>query len=104
MASKVDFKINENKLWRMICRSDATYQVIRSTGDAVAARANALSAGFRTQKYHRDHKSPAVGDKQPIYMSNIRRNPTVPTSIVYTANYAAKKDNTLHNTLLKARG
>ena len=102
MGSKVDFKINEDKLWRMICRSNATYQVIRSTGDAVAARANAIGSGYRTQKYYKDHKAPPVGGTQPVYSSKIRRNPTVPTSLVYTANYAAQKDNMLHNTLLKA--
>ena len=98
----VEFHIDKEKLWRLICKQDATYQTIRSTTDAVANEANALSAGYRTGKYYRDHKAPAVGGTQPVYMSNTRRNPTVPVGIAYTGNYAAKKDNYAHNTLLKA--
>lgn len=75
--------------------------------DATAARANALSAGFRTGLYHRDHKSPAVGNTQPKYASALgesKRKPAIPVGLVYTGNYAAMKDNAQNNTLLKARG
>lgn len=97
-----EFKIDKEKLWRLVCKQDETYQLVRNEGDAVAGRANEMSAGFRTAKYHPDHKSPGVGGTQPVYRSNTRRNPDVPVSLVYTGNYAAQKDNHLHNTLLKA--
>lgn len=99
----VEFKIDENKLWRLVCRQDSTYQVIRSTADATADLANSFSSGFRTGKYHKDHQSPAIGGTQPVYKSNTQRpKGVVPVGIVYTANYAAKQDNHRHNTLLKA--
>lgn len=103
MADNVHFTIDRDKLWRLVCRQDATYQVIRSTTDAVASRANAMSAGFRTGKYHPDHKSPGVGGTQPVYRSNTQRpKGIVPVGMAYTGNYAAQKDNHLHNTLLKS--
>jgi hypothetical protein len=98
----VKFTIDREKVWRLACKSDGTYQLVRSAGDATAGKANALSAGFKTGRYHPNHKSPGVGGTQPSYRSNTRRNPTVPTAIVYTANYAAQKDNMQHNTLLKS--
>ena len=68
---------------------------------AIAGRANAMSSAFRTGLYHRDHKSPAVGNTQPKYESDQARGAV---ALVYTGNYAAMKDNALNNTLLKARG
>lgn len=101
--AEVEFHIDKEKLWRLICKQDAIYQVIRSTTDAVADRANNLSAGFHTKKYHPDHKSPGVGGTQPVYRSNTQRpKGIVPVGLAYTGNYAAQKDNHLHNTLLKA--
>lgn len=97
----VHFHIDNDKLWRVACKSEGTYGLVRDKVDEMAAKANALSAGFRTGYYHRDHQSPAVGGTQPVYQSNTRRNPTVPVGIVYTANYAAQKDNMQNNTLLK---
>lgn len=97
--------INKEKLWRLVCKSDGTYQLVRGATDKIANSANAMSSGFRTQKYHRDHKSPAVGGTQPKYTANTGRpKGIVPVGIVYTGNYAAQKDNKLHNTLLKAKG
>ena len=62
-----------------------------------------MSAGYRTGYYHREHKSPAVGGTQPSYWSNTGRpRGVVPVGIAFTANYAAKKDNLEHNTLLKS--
>lgn len=99
----VEFHIDKEKLWRLACRSDGAYQLVRNAADQVASNANALSAGFRTGKYHRDHKSPGVGGTQPRYQSNTGRpRGIVPVGIAYTANYAAKKDNMQHNTLLKS--
>lgn len=101
--AECEFHIDKNKLWRCICRSDATYKLVRDAADARRDTANALSSGFRTGYYHRDHKSPAVGGTQPAYMAKTGRpRGIVPVGIVYTANYAAQKDNMLHNTLLKA--
>lgn len=66
--------------------------------------ASALSADFRTGKFHPDHKSPGVGDTPASYEGNVQvlRNSVV--GLVYTANYAAQKDNAQNNTLLKSIG
>jgi len=82
-------------------------QVREEVGNAagrIAMNAYMLGASFRTELYHRGHKSPAVGNTQPSYLSDVRDMTHTPVGIAYTANYAAMKDNALNNTLLKARG
>lgn len=97
------FTIDREKLWRLACKSDGTYQLVRNKTDATASKANSLGSGYKTAKYHRDHKSPAVGGTSPKYVANTSRpKGVVPVGIVYTGNYAAMKDNMLHNTLLKS--
>ena len=78
---------------------------IRSITEQTAARANALSSGYRTGLYYRDHKKPPVGDTQPVYSHDVKTyGKGYPVGIVYTGNYAAMKDNHENNTLLKSRG
>ena len=106
MGSRVKLMWSKTMVEDLANMQNVRMQVAKST-DARAASANALSAGFRTGLYHRDHKSPAVGNTQPKYASALgesKRTPAIPVGLVYTANYAAMKDNALNNTLLKARG
>lgn len=71
--------------------------------NAIAARANGMSAGFRTGLYHHDHKSPAVGNTQPRYEAEAAHQfGRSSVALVHPANYAAMKDTHLHNTLLKS--
>ena len=70
----------------------------------IAGRANALSSGFRTGLYHRNHESPAVGNTQPVYASDVETHGQMPVGIVHTANYSAMRDNAQNNTLLKSIG
>lgn len=99
----VEFHIDKEKLWRLACKSDGAYLLVRSATDKVASNANSIGSGYKTAKYHRDHKSPAVGGTSPKYVANTSRpKGVVPVGIVYTSNYAAMKDNMLHNTLLKS--
>lgn len=101
--AECEFHIDKNKLWRCICREDATYQLVRNAADARRDTANALSSGFRTGIYHDHETGEKKGNTQPRYMAKTGRpRGIVPTGIVYTANYAAQKDNMLHNTLLKS--
>lgn len=70
----------------------------------LAARATANSAGFRTEKTINYATGEHVGGKSPLYLAKdavFRKNHSV--ALVYTGNYAAAKDNTLHNTLLKSK-
>ena len=92
-----EFNIDPEKLWRMACKSDGMYQLVRKAADQVCSKANSMGSTFKTEKY-RDR-----GGTSPKYMANTGRpKGTVPVGIVYTANYAAMKDNMKHNTLLKS--
>lgn len=97
MAEEVTFDIDKAKLWGMACGTNEMYQLIRTTSDKVASNANSLGAGFKTEKAR------GVGGKSPKYVANTQRpRGIVPVGMVYTGNYAAMKDNRLHNTLMKA--
>ncbi len=103
----VRIEIDERKLRKVAFESDACYQLVLQKRDQSEAMANSLGSGYRTAKYHRDHKSPAVGGTQPKYGGSTSRLRTsdgvsIPVGIVVTKNYAAMKDNMLHNTLLKS--
>lgn len=84
--------------------SDAAEASVEAVTVQIAGTANSMGGSFRTGLYHRDHKSPAVGNTAPRYPANVERQHGVPIGIVYTGNYAAMVDNHLHNTLLKASG
>lgn len=66
--------------------------------------ANAMSSGFRTGIYHRDHQSPGVGNTQPVYVGDVTEGRRGIVGIVHPANYAAMLDNHENNTLLKVKG
>lgn len=98
----VTVDVDVSRAWNLACRSEQMYQLIRQETDKRASRANSLSSGYKTGKYHKDHKSPAVGGTSPRYVAHTDRpKGPVPVGIVYTGNYAAQKENMLHNTLLK---
>ena len=103
----VRIEIDERKLKKVAFESDACYQLVLKKRDQTEANANAYSAGFTTREVidFKTHKK--VGGQQPKYRGSTRRFRTsdgvsIPVGIVYTANYAAMKDNHDHNTLLKA--
>lgn len=84
--------------------ADAAQGAVRDRTSAIESAANLMGSGFRTGIYHRDHKSPGVGDTAPRYESNVEEHGGIPVGMVYTGNYAAMVDNHRSNTLLKARG
>ena len=104
----VRIEIDERKLKKVAFESDACYQLVLQKRDQSEAMANSLGSGYRTGYYHKGgHRVPGVGNKQPIYGGSTRRFRTsdgisIPVGIVVTKNYAAMKDNMLHNTLLKS--
>ena len=103
----VRIEIDERKLRKVAFESDGCYQLVLQKRDQSEAMANSLGSGYRTGYYHRDHKSPAVGGTQPKYGGSTQRfrnseGISIPVGIVTTKNYAAMKDNMLHNTLLKS--
>ena len=90
---------------RKIFQSSECKEALTKHAKEIADRANAMSSGFRTGLFYRNHESPPVGNTQPQY----GYKPAVNTAegsvaLVIEKNYAAMKDDHLHNTLLKARG
>ena len=98
----VEFKIGDEKLWNLVCKGEGTFTLVSKVTDMVASNANSISSGFRTGLYYRDHKAPPVGNTAPVYKHSTRRTGRTITGLVVTGNYAAMKDNHLHNTLLKS--
>lgn len=99
---KVD--ISQQSLERAVNFAEGTKAALASKSSAIASTANSMGSGFRTGKYHRDHKSPAVGGTSPVYVSDVEMGRKGYVGIVHPKNYAAMKDNYLNNTLLKAKG
>lgn len=94
--------IDDAKLKKAINEASGTRQALNLAVDHITSRANSIGSGYRTAKYHRDHKSPAVGGTQPKYTGDVKMGKKGPIGIVHPKNYAAMKDNHLHNTLLKS--
>ena len=69
----------------------------------IASTANALSSGFRTGYFYNKEKKKRVGGTQPHYVSEKAMEVSDGcVAIIHPKNYAAMKDNYLHNTLLKS--
>lgn len=98
----VEFRIDKKKLERLAYSSEQTRSMVEQKTHNVQSTAAMLSAGFRTGLYYRDHKTPAVGGTEPYWKANVKKYGVKPVGIVVTGNYAAMKDNHLHNTLLKS--
>lgn len=102
MASNIQWDVA--KLGRLVGKApEVVAEVDRATRE-IHARANMLGSSFHTGLYHRDHKSPAVGNTQAAYGGNVRTLRECVVGIVHTGNYAAMRDNAENNTLLKALG
>ena len=106
MASNVTVKVvlDQRGLEHAINHAPGTEAAIRQKVSNIKAKANALAAGYRTPKWH-DHKTGETkGDTPAKYDGSTRLGSRGYVGIVYTANYAAQKENKQHNTLLKAKG
>ena len=95
---------NDAALGRAIGKAPEVVAEVDAATKRIWSAANSTSAGYRTGLYHRNHESPAVGNTQPAYDGDVEVKRNAVVGIVYTANYAAMKDNFENNTLLKARG
>lgn len=94
-------KWNDKELRKLI--GDAAEPSVKAKTAGIKAAADSMSAGYRTGIRH-EKDGTKVGNTRPKYKSNVRKFNGLPVGIVYTGNYAAMKDNTENNTLLKARG
>ena len=97
-------QLDEAALGRVIGTHPDVVAEVDAATQRIHAQASALGSGFRTGLYHRDHKSPAVGNTPASYGEDVRVMGRSVVGIVYTGNYAAQRDNAENNTLLKSIG
>ena len=101
MVSTVWYK---DKLKDACRNAEGLVPVLKSESQKIAGKANSLSSGFRTQEVTRWETGERVGGTKPQYGYDAKKGRKGPVGIVYTNNYAARKDNLENQTLLKARG
>lgn len=103
-VTNVEVVIDQKALEDAAYAQDGTKAVLQAATDDIIDNANALCAGYMTGVFHDHATGETRGPTQAEYDGNVqyRRNGYI--GIVYTANYAAQKDNLENNTLLKAKG
>lgn len=86
-----------------VCKYPQVKGKVSHLAGGIADQANALGSGFRTGYWHDPKTHEKKGGTAPVYASEKARETAEGcVAIVHPANYAAMKDNHLHNTLLKA--
>lgn len=103
-ASSVTVEFDMTALQDAASHDKLVESMLRARTAQCVNAANAMSSGFRTGIYHRDHRSPGVGNTQPVYAGDVREGRKGIVGIVHPANYAAMLDNHENNTLLKVKG
>ena len=101
MAS-VNVEINQGAKEKAINESGNLLTRIDREAKRIASNANNLGAGYRTGRWHDHATGETKGNTAPKYVGESRRGKKGPIGIVHPINYAAMKDNYLHNTMLKA--
>ena len=96
--------IDEDALRRACTKDPALVEPLGEAARRIADTANAMSSGFRTERTKNYETGEHVGGTRPSYGYSTRVGKKGPVAIVMTKNYAAMKDTTLNNTLLKAGG
>lgn len=92
--------IDDESVIRAINSSPGIKPALKKRGDAIASRANALGSGYVTPKWHDHETGETKGGKHPEYEATLANRYAI--CFVHPVNYAAMKDNYLHNTMLKA--
>lgn len=63
--------------------------------------ANSMASGFKSGRWYDPKTKSYIGETQAQYATNTKSYPKGPVGLVYSRNYAAKKDNLTNNTLAK---
>lgn len=99
---KLEIKWDLPNLWKAI--NDDPEINVKIQDETIKRRnaANAMAAGFKSGIIHSD-SGEEIGNTEAKYASNVRKMGQYrrPVGMVYTANYAAKLENSKNNTLLK---
>ena len=104
MASDVNVRveIRATDLARACCLADGTGEQVTEITDRIANAASNMSAGYTSGRWHDHETGETRGPTAAQYGRNVEKGDYSYRGIVYTANYAAQKDNHENNTLLKA--
>ncbi len=94
--------LDEQKVYDAIQDAEGTPDMLSALSQRFAARANAMSAGYRTGRFYDRTEHRLKGNTQPSFAWNVQKRGRTQVGLVYTANYAAQKHNHEHNTLLKS--
>ena len=100
---RVRFEIDEEKAKKAVSFSDGIRDALYTGVARITGRANAMSAGFRTGRFYSRDDHELRGNTQPKYAGSIMLGSYGWVGLVHPKNYAAMKDNHLHNTLLKSK-
>ena len=104
MADGFTLVLDDQKVYEAIQDGEGTPKALGEIVQRIAGNANALSAGFRTGYFYDRKVNKRKGGTAARYAANVERRGRSQVGLVYTANYAAQKDNHEHNTLLKSIG
>ena len=104
MDSRLVIELDAKALKRVVGNSDGTETALNSVVSEITGKANSMGASFRTERTYNWIEHKHVGGTQPEYAGDVQRGRQGFIGLVHPNNYAAMKDNYLHNTLLKARG
>lgn len=102
MASVFTLELDDGKVYEAIQEGEGTPTVLGEFVTSVSAKANALSSAYRTGRFYDRSENRLKGDTQPRYAGNVEKHGKSQVGLVWTANYAAQKENHEHNTLLKS--
>lgn len=102
MANGITVVIDEKKLYEAINDSPGIKPVLEKACSAITSKANSMSSGYRTGKWHDHSTGEERGGTQPEYAYDVKKKRRTMVGLVHPANYAAMKDNHEHNTLLKS--
>lgn len=115
--AEFEVKLDTEAVWRVINESPGTADALGSVCARIAGKANALAAGYKSGIWHdtgstkppghgewhdRGKTYPTKGGTPAQYEFDVEKRKSAQVGIVYTANYAAQKENMQHNTLLKS--
>lgn len=92
--------LDEKKAQEFVDNASGTQKALDEATGSLSSTANSLSSWFRTMKCH--IKGKQVGGTQPRYGKTVKYKKGAYVGFVHPKNYAAIKDNYLHNTLLKS--
>ena len=87
-----------------VSEADGVKEALRAKASEIAKTATSYGASFETERTTVWATGEHVGGKTPEYGADVKRGIRGWVGIVMPKNYAAMKDNYLHNTLLRAKG